>query len=91
MSANAQRLTDQGKAAVVRNGYQPEREILIGIGSVAIKMPKVRSKDGEPVSFQQLWYSRMSAKVDHWNPHLPWLYLKDISTGEMSEVMCVLQ
>ena len=27
LSANAHRLTDQGKAAVVRNGYQPERKI----------------------------------------------------------------
>ena len=28
----------QGRAAVVRNGYQPEREIQTGIGPVTVKM-----------------------------------------------------
>jgi transposase-like protein len=41
-----------GRAAVVRNGYQPEREIQTGIGPVTVKVPKVRSRDGEPVSFR---------------------------------------
>ncbi len=36
--------TDDGRASVVRNGYHPEREILTGIGSVPVKIPKVRSK-----------------------------------------------
>ena len=46
------RLTTDGKAAVVRNGYLPERKILTGIGSVTVKIPKVRSKTGEPVTFR---------------------------------------
>ena len=33
LAANVHRLTSDGKAAVVRNGYQPEREILTGIGA----------------------------------------------------------
>ena len=45
------RLTDTGKAAVVRNGYLPERKILTGIGAVSVKIPKVRAKDGKPVTF----------------------------------------
>ena len=51
MEQYTDRLTDEGKAAVVRNGYQPEREILTGIGSVPVKIPKVRAKDGKPVTF----------------------------------------
>lgn len=51
LAVNAHRLTPDGKSAVVRNGYQPEREILTGIGSVKVKVPKVRSKDGETISF----------------------------------------
>ena len=43
------RLLDDGRAAVVRNGHQPERELQTGIGPVTIKVPKVRSRDGEPV------------------------------------------
>ena len=51
MSQYSGRLNNEGKAAVVRNGYQPEREILTGIGSAPVKIPKVRAKDGKPVTF----------------------------------------
>ena len=46
------RRLEDGRAAVVRNGYHPEREIQTGIGPVRVKVPKVRAKDGEPVSFR---------------------------------------
>ena len=36
--------TDSGHAAVVRNGYLPERAIQTGIGPVTVKIPKVRSR-----------------------------------------------
>ena len=90
LAANACRLTSDGTAAVVRNGYQPEREILTGIGPVKVKVPKVRSKDGEPVSFHSTLvppYVRKSRSVE---AALPWLYLKGISTGEMGEALKVL-
>ena len=35
-----------GRRAVVRNGYQPERQVLTGIGSVAVKLPKTRDRAG---------------------------------------------
>ncbi|MBT3725852.1 MAG: IS256 family transposase, partial [Gammaproteobacteria bacterium] len=41
MEQYTHQLTSDGKASVVRNGYQPEREILTGIGSVPVKIPKV--------------------------------------------------
>ena len=41
------RRLDDGRAAVVRNGHQPERELQTGIGPVTVKVPKVRSRDGE--------------------------------------------
>ena len=47
-----QRLTDDGRLAVVRNGYLPKREILTGIGPVSVRIPKVRSRDGEPLTFR---------------------------------------
>ena len=40
------KLLDDGRAAVVRNGYQPERDLQTGIGPVTVKkVPKVRSRD----------------------------------------------
>ena len=90
LSSNAHRLTDDGHAAVVRNGYQPEREILTGIGPVKVRVPKVRSKDGEPVSFHSALVPPYVRKSRSLEAALPWLYLKGISTGEMSEALKVL-
>ena len=36
MSAFAERQCPNGRAAVVRNGYQPERQIQTGIGAVSV-------------------------------------------------------
>ena len=79
-----------GRAAVVRNGYQPERDNQTGIGPVTVKVPKVRSRDGKPVSFRSALvppYVRKSASLE---AALPWLYLKGISTGEMAPALEVL-
>ena len=40
-----------GHAAVVRNGYQPKRELQTGIGPVTVRIPQVRSLSREPVTF----------------------------------------
>ena len=48
----SERRDGSGRAAVVRNGYQPERDIQTGIGPVTVKVPNVRSRDGNPVSFR---------------------------------------
>lgn len=84
------RLLDNGLAAVVRNGYLPERDIQTGIGPVKVKIPKVRSKDGKPVTFRSALvppYVRKSRSVE---AALPWLYLKGISSGEMEAALEVL-
>ncbi len=51
LSSFAGRYDEQDRALVVRNGYQPEREIQTGIGPVTVKVPKVRGRQGEPVCF----------------------------------------
>lgn len=43
--------TLQGKQAVVRNGYLPEREVLTAVGPVTVKVPKVRDRSGSGVKF----------------------------------------
>ena len=44
--------TEAGHAAVLRNGHHPARPFQTGIGPVSVRIPKVRSKDGTPVTFR---------------------------------------
>ena len=55
-----------GRSAVVRNGYQPGREVVTGIGAVPVRIPRVRSRDGEPVAFTRRCYRRTSVAVNRW-------------------------
>lgn len=84
------RLTDNGKPAVVRNGYHPERSIQTGIGPVTVKIPKVRSRDGKPVMFHSALVPPYVRKTRSLEAAIPWLYLKGVSTGEMGEALGVL-
>ena len=86
----SQHKTDDGKAAVVRNGYLPERPIQTGVGPVTVKIPKVRSKTGEPVSFRSALVPPYVRKTRTLEAALPWLYLKGISSGEMASALKVL-
>jgi transposase-like protein len=87
LSAFTEERDAQGRSAVVRNGYQPAREIQTGIGPVTVQVPKVRSRTGKPVSFHSALvppYVRKTARVE---AALPWLYLKGVSTGEMQAAL----
>jgi transposase-like protein len=82
--------TLSGRRAVVRNGYLPEREVLTAVGPVTVTVPKVRDRSGSGVKFNSAIvppYVRRSARVQ---AALPWLYLKGVSTGDMSEALKVL-
>ena len=87
MSQFQERLLDDGRVAVVRNGHQPERELQTGIGPVTVKVPKVRSRDGEPVTFRSALVPPYVRKTKSLEAALPWLYLKGVSTGEMGEAL----
>ena len=81
---------EQGRRAVVRNGYLPEREVLTGIGPVPVKVPKVRSRTEESVIFRSSLVPPYVRKTKRVEAALPWLYLKGISTGQMQEALEVL-
>ena len=53
--------TEAGHAAVVRNGHHPARPFQTSIGPVSVQIPKVRSKDGTPVTFRSPLMSPMCA------------------------------
>jgi putative transposase len=76
------RRLEDGRAAVVRNGYQPERAIETGIGPVTVKIPKVRATCGEPVSFRSALVPPYLRKTRSLEGALSWLYLKGVSSGE---------
>lgn len=84
------RKTSKGKRGVIRNGYQPEREILTGIGAVSVRIPKVRSRTGEAVTFRSALVPPYIRKTQSLEAALPWLYLKGISTGEMQDALSAL-
>jgi len=90
LSALSGRQDEAGRAAVVRNGYHPERDIQTGIGPVTVKVPKIRSRDGQPVSFRSALVPPYVRKTASLEAALPWLYLKGISTGEMQPALEVL-
>jgi len=37
----------QGRRNMVRNGYQPEREVLTGVGPVSVQLPITRDRTGQ--------------------------------------------
>ena len=90
MEQFSSRLLDNGKSAVVRNGHLPAREIQTGIGPVTVKIPKIRAKDGRPVTFRSALVPPYVRKTASLEAAIPWLYLKGVSSGEMSSALEVL-
>lgn len=90
LETHQDRQDTHGRPAVVRNGYLPRRELLTGIGKVAVQVPKVRDRSGGGAVFRSALvppYVRRARSVE---AALPWLYLKGVSTGEMQEALSVL-
>ena len=90
LEQHSDRRTVDGQAGVIRNGYLPERELQTGVGPVTVRIPKVRAKTGDPVTFRSALVPPYVRKTKSLEAALPWLYLKGISTGEMSEALTVL-
>ena len=87
LSQYEQEKTSSGHQRVVRNGYQPKRDLLTGIGKIAVQVPKVRSREGEPVSFQSSLVPPYIRKTATLEAAIPWLYLKGVSTGQMQSAL----
>lgn len=52
LSRFARQRDELGRCAVVRNGFQARREVLTGLGAVAVRVPKARSRVEEPAVFR---------------------------------------
>ena len=77
----------------MRHGHLPEREIVTGIGAVAVRCPRVRDRvgeGGEHIRFSSTIlppYARRSKSLE---VLIPILYLKGISTGDFEEALIAL-
>lgn len=80
-------LKHDDKAAIIRNGYLPEREIQTGIGAVPVKVPKVRDRSGNGNKFNSMLVPPYLKRTGSLDELLPWLYLKGISTGDFQEAL----
>jgi putative transposase len=93
LSCHADKLTDDGRQRLVRHGHLPEREIVTGIGPVAVRCPRVRDRAGtgeERIRFTSAIlppYARRSKSLE---VLIPILYLKGISTGDFEEALAAL-
>lgn len=84
------RRLDDGRLAVVRNGFLPERRIQTGIGDVSIKVPKVRDRSGNGIRFNSALLPPYLKRAKSVEELLPWLYLRGISTGDFHEALSAL-
>ncbi len=93
LGCHADKLTDDGRQRLVRHGHLPEREIMTGIGPVAVRCPRVRdrgSEASERIRFSSAIlppYARRSKSLE---VLIPILYLKGISTGGFEEALIAL-
>ena len=93
LDGHADKLTDDGHRRLVRHGHLPEREIMTGIGPVAVRCPRVRDRaadGGECIRFLSAIlppYARRSKSLE---VLIPILYLKGISTGDFEEALAAL-
>ena len=93
LSMHADKLTEDGRARLVRHGHLPAREIMTGIGPVAVRCPRVRDRVGrgsERIRFSSAIlppYARRSKSLE---VLIPILYLKGVSTGDFEEALIAL-
>jgi putative transposase len=83
----------QGRRRLVRNGHAPERQIQTGIGSLAVRRPKVHDRGAEggaPIRFTSAVLPPYLRRTRNIEELLPWLYLKGVSAGQFAEALTAL-
>ena len=96
LNRHADQLTDDGRQRLVRHGHLPEREIVTGIGPVAVRCPRVRDRVGdgsERIRFSSAIlppYARRSKSLEEPQVLISILYLKGVSTGDFEEALLAL-
>lgn len=86
---HSEKVDMEGKKIVVKNGYMPERNIVTGMGPLAIKQPRIddRALDERFTSNILPRYMRRIPSIDNL---IPVLYLKGISTNDFSTALTAI-
>jgi len=82
-----------GHQRIVRHGHLPVREIMTGIGPVAVRQPRVRDREavgGERIRFSPTILPPYARRTKSLEVLIPILYLKGISTGDFEEALAAL-
>ena len=81
-----------GRRQVVRNGHLPARKLLTGLGQMEVRQPRVHDRGSADQSekFTSKILPPYLRKTKSLEELIPWLYLKGISTGDMSEALTAL-
>src|SRR6185503_9330753 len=91
VEAHKHHVDESNHRLVVRNGHKPPRTVLSGVGPIEVKQPRVddRRVDEKGVRFRftSKILPRYLRKTKAIEDLVPWLYLKRISTGEMSDAL----
>jgi transposase-like protein len=93
LGRHADERTGDGRQRLVRHGHLPEREVMTGIGPVAVRCPRVRDRAGtgeDRIRFSSAIlppYARRSKSLE---VLIPILYLKGVSTGDFEEALSAL-
>jgi hypothetical protein len=89
-------VTEEGRQPVVRHGHLPEREIMTGIGPVAVRAPRVRDRVGQNESRIRFSSAILAilppdaGRTKILELLIPMLYLKGVSTGDFEEALSAL-
>jgi len=90
LAEHSERMKDYGKAGVVPIVYQSGNAYQTGLGTLTVRIPKVRARIDEPVTLRSALvppYVRMTECLEA-DP--PWLHLKGIFSAELCETLMVL-
>jgi len=80
-------IMSDGKMSIVRNGYNNEREVTIGVGALQVKVPRTRNRSGKAENYVSAIippYMKRSLKLEE---TLPLMYLYGISTKDFVPVL----
>lgn len=93
LAEHSDRVDEQGRRQMIRNGHLPTREIFTGAGPLEVQQPRVRDKSLDKQNRVQFSlsilppYLRKSPAIEEL---IPWLYLKGVSTGDFTEALQAL-
>jgi putative transposase len=94
LTEHAAAVDADGRRLVVRNGHMPVRTIQTGLGEIAVERPRVNDRrvgaDGHRCRFSSKILPPYLRRTQSVEELIPWLYLKGISTGDMSEALVAL-